>query len=211
MIDVEHQINAVERRIGSRVLEAGEARTSTISQAYQATVDELWDACTDPERIPRWFLPITGDLRVGGRYQLEGNAGGTIEACDPPTSFSATWEYGDGTSWIEVRIRPEEGGRARLELEHIAQVDDELWDQFGPGAVGVGWDGAFLGLATHLSTGAAVDPGETMEWMVSEEGKRFLALSSGAWCDASIAFGTDPEQARAAADRTTAFYTGDAG
>lgn len=38
----------------------------------------MWDACTDPERIPRWFLPISGDLRLNGRYQLEGNAGGAI-------------------------------------------------------------------------------------------------------------------------------------
>ena len=45
----------------------------------------MWDACTDPERIGRWFLPVSGDLRLGGRYQLEGNAGGEILRCEPPT------------------------------------------------------------------------------------------------------------------------------
>ena len=64
MIDVIHEINAVRRQVGRRVLEAGEAHTVTISRSYAATVDDVWDACTNPERIPRWFLPVSGDLRV---------------------------------------------------------------------------------------------------------------------------------------------------
>ena len=35
-----------------------------------------------------------------------------------------------------------------------------------------------------------------------------MTLSSQAWADASIAAGTDTAMARAAADRTSAFYTG---
>ena len=109
MIDVSHQISAVRRTVGKRVLEAGEARVMTISQVYDTDVDDLWDACTNAERIPRWFLPVSGELKVGGKYQLEGNAGGTVERCDPPKSFAATWEFGGDVSWIEVRLTP--GGR----------------------------------------------------------------------------------------------------
>ena len=104
MIDVDHQINAVRRTVGDRTLEAGEARVVTISQSYDTDAADLWDACTNIDRIPRWFLPITGDLRVGGHYQLDGNANGTILTCDPPREFTATWECGDDVSWIEVRI-----------------------------------------------------------------------------------------------------------
>jgi uncharacterized protein YndB with AHSA1/START domain len=71
-IDVNHQINAVRRTVGTRVLEAGEAKVVTVSQSYPTDPDDLWDACTNIERIPRWFLPISGELRVGGKYQLEG-------------------------------------------------------------------------------------------------------------------------------------------
>ena len=71
----------------------------TIGQTYDATVEEVWEACTTAERIPRWFLPVTGDLRLHGRYQLEGNAGGEILTCDPPNGFTATWEYGGDVSW----------------------------------------------------------------------------------------------------------------
>ncbi|MBG0830267.1 SRPBCC family protein [Planomonospora sp. ID67723] len=206
MIDVTHQISSVRRQVGSRVLEAGQARTVTVSQSYDTDLDDLWDACTNPERIPRWFMPVTGDLRLGGNYQLQGNASGTIERCDPPKGFAATWEYGGEISWIEVRLTPDPEGGTRFELEHIAHVDDERWAEFGPGAVGVGWDMALLGLAGHLSSGASVSPEDAGEWVASEEGRRFMTLSSERWCDANVAAGAGEAAARAAADRTTAAY-----
>src|ERR1700749_1989309 len=144
MFDVTEQINAVRRQVGSRTLEAGEARTVTVSQTYKTDVDDLWDAVTSAERIGRWFLPVTGELRLGGRYQLQGNAGGTVTACQPPTAYDATWEMGDQVSWIEVRLSPVDGG-SRFELHHIAVVG-EHWDTYGPGAVGIGWDSMLLGL-----------------------------------------------------------------
>ncbi|MEH0841102.1 SRPBCC family protein [Micromonospora sp. CPCC 205711] len=209
MIDTTHQISAVRRTVGNRTLEASEARVLTISQTYDASLEDLWDACTNAERIPRWFLPVSGDLRLHGRYQFEGNAGGTIERCDPPQSFAATWEYGDEVSWIEVRLTPEDDGRTRFTLEHVAHVDDERWAEFGPGAVGVGWDSGLLGLASHLAAdGSGVTPETAAAWIGSADGRRFMTASSEAWREASVAAGTDPEQARAAADRTTAAYTG---
>ena len=207
MIDVTQQINAVRRQVGTRVLEAGEARTVTVSQSYDAAIEDVWDACTNPERIPRWFLPISGDLRPGGRYQLQGNAGGTVERCDPPESFAATWEFGDQLSWIEVRLMARPEGGTQLVLEHIAHVDDKLWAEFGPGAVGIGWDMGFVGLALHLSSGRSVDPQEGMAWAASAEGREFMTLASQRWCDASIAAGTDQADARAAAGRAIAAYT----
>jgi uncharacterized protein YndB with AHSA1/START domain len=208
MIEVDQQINAVSRRVGTRVLEAGEARTVTISQTYDASVDDVWDACTNAERIPRWFLPVSGELRLGGRYQLEGNAGGTVQECEPPNRFAATWEYGDEVSWIELRLAPAPEGGTRMQLEHTAHVDDVRWAEFGPGAVGVGWDLGLVGLATHLASGMAVDPQGVEAWSESDSGRRFMSLSSQLWCDASVAAGADPSEAQAAADRTTAFYTG---
>ncbi|WRZ92044.1 SRPBCC family protein [Streptomyces sp. NBC_01007] len=208
MIDVTYQINAVRRTVGTREFKAGEANVVTLSQTYDATVEDVWDACTSAERIPRWFLPVSGDLRLGGTYQLEGNAGGTVERCEPPKSFAATWEYGGEVSWIEVRVTPE-GDRTRFELEHIAHVGDERWAQFGPGAVGVGWDLGLMGLAGHLgSPGGSVDPKESMAWLASDDGLRFIALSSEGWYAANVAAGAPEEAARASADRTTAAYTG---
>ena len=208
MIDVKHQISTVRRTVGSRVLDSGTARVSTISQVYDTDIEDLWEAVTTAERIPRWFLPVSGELRQGGHYQFEGQAGGTIERCDRPTGFAATWEYGGEVSWVEVRLTPEGDGRTRFELEHVAHVDDERWAEYGPGAVGVGWDSALLGLAGHLSADdTAVNPDTAAAWVASPDGKLFMALSSEAWCAARIAAGTDEAAARAAAGRTTAAYT----
>jgi uncharacterized protein YndB with AHSA1/START domain len=207
LIDVIQQINAVRRQVGQRVLEAGEARIVTISQTYDAPVEDLWDACTNAERIPRWFLPISGDLRLHGRYQLEGNAGGTIERCDPPKSFAATWEFGGGVTWIEVRLSTEADGRTRFELEHAMPVDEgEHWEQFGPGAVGIGWELGLMGLGRHLSSGQPVDPQESAAWSASDEGREYITASSERWGEADIAAGADEAHARAAAARTTAAY-----
>jgi uncharacterized protein YndB with AHSA1/START domain len=210
VIDVIHEISGVDRRIGSRTLEAGTARSLTISRVYDTPLEDLWDACTNPERIPRWFLPISGDLRPGGHYELEGNASGTIERCDAPHRLDATWEYGGQISWIELRLTPEPDGRTRFVLEHLAHVDDELWDQFGPGAVGVGWDQALLGLSLHLTSGGEqLDREAVAAWQASDDGRQFVRESSERWAEASIAAGTDAAEARAAAERTTDFYTGE--
>ena len=115
MIDVTQQINTVRRTVGTRTLEAGEARVVTISQSYDTDAADLWDACTNIERIPRWFLPVAGDLQVGGQYQLEGNANGTILTCDPPRAFTSTWECGGDVSWIEVQITSEGSHRSRFD------------------------------------------------------------------------------------------------
>ncbi len=207
MIDVNHQINAVRRQVGARRLEAGQGHTVTLSQVYATDVDDLWDACTNPERIPRWFLPIHGDLRAGGRYQLEGNAGGTVQTCEPPHHFSATWEYGESVSWIDVRLTPEPAGGTRLELQHTVG-DDDHWQQFGPGAVGVGWDLALMGLARHVETGVPVDPAAVAAWNESPDGAAFIELSAARWGEADAAGGADRAVASAAAARTRAAYAG---
>ncbi|WP_102146025.1 SRPBCC family protein [Mycobacterium hubeiense] len=208
-VDVDYQINAVQRKFGTRTIDTGEAYVATISQAYDTDQDDLWDAVTNIERIPRWLMPISGDLKVGGTYQLEGNANGTVLTCDPPKNFTATWEYGGNVSWIDVSVSSEGPDRARLVVEHIAHVDDETSRLFGPGAVGMGWDSMLLGLALHLSTGESVDPAAGQEWLATEDGRRFLKLSGEQWYAANVANGTDPAVAREAADRCLAAYLGE--
>ena len=138
---------------------------------------------TASQRIPRWFLPIEGDLKLGGKYQLKGNAGGTITACTPPRQFAATWEFGGGTTWIEVKVAAERG-KARLTLEHTAIIEDH-WNQFGPGAVGIGWDLAVVGLGATPGDRRAGGPcdgrgvdGITKRQGVHEPERRVLARGS---------------------------------
>jgi uncharacterized protein YndB with AHSA1/START domain len=177
-------------------------------RTYDTTVEDMWDAVTTAERIPRWFLPVSGDLRLGGRYQFQGNAGGTITTCEPPRHLAVTWEFGGGISWVEVRLSEDPAGGTHLLLEHM-MYDDPHWEQFGPGAVGVGWELGLLGLALHLETGASTPPEENAGWVASDNGKGYIRASSEGWCQAAIAAGTDATAATAAAAKTTAFYTGE--
>lgn len=187
------------------------AVVAVATRSYDTTVEDLWEAITTPERLARWFLQVEGDLKPGGRYQLKGNAGGTITRCEPPAALDLTWEIMGGKSWVHVRLAPD-GDGARLTLEHIAHKDgigEEHLKRFGPGAVGVGWDLGLRGLEQHL-----VDPSVTLDheaaeaWTLSDEGKAFVRQSGEAWGRADAESGEAPDEARAKAERTIAFYTG---
>jgi uncharacterized protein YndB with AHSA1/START domain len=209
MIDVTRQVGAVTRTVSTASLPEGEARVGTISQVYPTGIEDLWDVVTSADRIARWFLPITGDLKEGGHYQLEGNAGGTITRCDRPNEYAATWEYGDTVSTITVRLTAIDDEHTRLELRHSGVPDPDFWAQFGPGATGLGWDGGLLGLAMHLSApDQPIDKEAVAAWMGSAEGREFWRQSSEAWYAAHVASGADPDTARGMADRTFAAYTG---
>ena len=205
--DVEGSLGAAERAVSSLERDGRPARAVTIARRYATTVEELWDAVTNGERIPRWFVPVSGELELGGRYQLEGNAGGVITACEPQSRFAVTWEFAGEVSWVEVRCSEDAAGGARLTLTHTQHVS-EHWDEYGPGAVGVGWECGLLGLAIHLA-----DPDEPMPdpaaFAVSPDGKAFITGSSEGWEQAAVASGTAPGAARSRAGRTTAFYTGE--
>ena len=198
---------AVRRVLGTVDRDGQELRRLTLTRSYPTTPEDLWEALTDPDRIPRWFLPVTGDLRPGGRYQLEGNAGGDVLSCDPPRTFSVTWEYDGHVSWVTVTLTPD-GTGTELELAHDAPSAPDHWDRYGPGAVGIGWELGLIGLADHLATAAAVDPAAFAAWMASDDGVAFMSACSAAWAEARIAAGDDTEESRAAAARCTAAYTG---
>lgn len=197
-------LTARQVRTGER--DGRATRVVIARRAYDSDHDDLWDALTNPERLPRWFLPVTGDLQVGGRYQVVGNAGGIVERCEPPRSFSVTWEMGPTVSWLTITLT-EDDGRTTLELSHEAPVDPDFWTQFGPGAVGVGWDLGLMGLGLHLSSGADNDGAEAQAWTLSPDGVAFVRASAEDWAAAATADGDDAAAAQDAAERTITFYT----
>jgi uncharacterized protein YndB with AHSA1/START domain len=199
-MDVLRYIGAVTHEVRSSEKDCRPARVVVAGCSYDTNIEDLWDAITNPERIARWFLPISGELRVGGRYQLQGNAGGEITACDPPRHLEVTWEFGGQLSWVHIELTELSDGGTRLRLEHTHTLDD-LWREYGPGAVGVGWDLTLMGLERHLSPGTAA-------WQEPEAQKELIRQSSQMWGEASIAAGTEEAAARAAAERTTKFYGG---
>jgi uncharacterized protein YndB with AHSA1/START domain len=194
----------VEGTVRTVTVGDGTDRTMTLRRHYRAGLDDVWQACTDPGRLARWLTPVAGDLRPGGRFQLQGNAGGEILRCEPPRVLTVTWEApgGQPVTQVEVELWSVEGG-TDLELRHGGPVDLAFWAQFGPGAVGVGWDLALYALGRVLGGEERPDqsagPG-------SAPYRELVTGSSRSWQAAAEAAGIPPQEAKAAADRTTAFY-----
>ncbi|MFI5959208.1 SRPBCC domain-containing protein [Cryptosporangium sp. NPDC051539] len=93
-MDIPSEIKAIHRAVTLRPADA-EVPEETVAvllrREYDAEIEDVWNALTDPERIRRWFLPVSGDLTVGGTFQLEGNAGGEILDCEPPQRLKVTF------------------------------------------------------------------------------------------------------------------------
>ncbi|WP_433654208.1 SRPBCC family protein [Nocardia sp. CA-128927] len=193
-----------EVRTGSR--DGAPTRIAIARRTYATDQDDLWDALTNAERIPRWFLPVSGELKVGGHYQTEGNAGGVVEECEEPRRFAVTWEMGPQVSWVSIDLTADDEGTL-LELVHEMPVAPEFWDQYGPGAVGVGWDLSLMALGLHIASGEPVDPAEGLVFPTTPEGTEFVQVAALGWADAAVAHGDDADAAQAAAQRTVVFYT----
>ena len=186
MIDILEHINAVQREVSR----TGETVTVRMRRSYQAEPEELWDALTDPERMRRWFWPVTGDFKVGGTFQLEHNAGGEILECEPPKRFKVT--FGGPTSLLELRLVTGAGASTELELEHSMS---EPPAPGGSGAlwVGPGWDGGLLGLALYVDGDLAEDS-NPVELADSPEVISFNEKSVRAWIEAVRSSGTTSEE-----------------
>jgi len=201
--DMWHGFGAADRSLRTHTRDGAEVRVLVLEKRYDAPRPDVWHAVTTGERIARWLGPVSGDLEPGGRYQVEGNAGGTVLSCEEPERLEVTWEFGGDVSWVLLTLT-EDGAGTRLRLEHAAAVDQEKYGEFGPGAVGIGWEMAFGGLTKHLAD-PGYAPGEP-DW-TDPAHPAFVRASGQGWEAADVAAGADPEQARAAAERCFAAYT----
>jgi uncharacterized protein YndB with AHSA1/START domain len=135
-----------------RTIAAGEARVAVFRRTYATTVEDLWDACTDPERLRRWYVPVTGDLRVGGRFEQVNMGSGTILVCDAPHMLKLS--LGAGADEIELRLAPgAQDGTAVLELQHATTLDahdigGQMYDAIF--CMGGGYYPRLLALDLHL-------------------------------------------------------------
>lgn len=205
--DFEHHLGSVLRKVSTSNRNGRPARSVTLIRDYDTTADDLWDAISNPERLRRWYAQVAGDLWCGGRFEIEGNASGTIMKCEPPEHLELTWEYGESISWVDVHVQGTDDGCARLTLEHTSTMDDHMIE-FGPGAGGVGWEWSFMELARHFADRAGQRFDEDA-FMATVAGRAFVASSSVAWGHAAVVDGDDPDAAFAAAERTRAFFVGD--
>lgn len=202
---------ATFREVGSSERDGKPTRIVRASRTYPTSKKDLWSALTEKERISRWFAEVSGDFELGGRFAIKDNADGDITACDPPKTLALTWEFSGNISWVTVSVEAAQDG-ALLTLEHELPTDNESeahWAQYGPGATGVGWDLAFLGLDVHLSVDGQPSRKAGGAWAETEPGKRALRAWAEGWGEAHVRAGEPARSAKDMADRTAGFYTGE--
>lgn len=211
-MDFSKAFGAMFREVGEGERNGRPTHIVRASRTYPTSPDDLWSALTQKERVCRWFGEVSGDLMPGGRFSIKGNADGDITDCEPPKSLALTWEFGGTTSWVRATIEDAKGG-ALLTLEHELPTDEKSethWDQYGPGATGVGWEMALLGLDAYLSSDgqSLLDAGAA--WAGSEPGKATLRTWAKAWGESHVQAGAPAHIATDMAERTAGFYTGEA-
>ena len=119
-----------------------------VEDLYDTDIEDLWRACTEPERLARWIGEVAGDLRPGGIVRSSWTSGWSgparIDACEPPRHLRLTSDPGtDGETQIEAWLTPE-GERTRLVVEERGLPVAEL------PAHGAGWQAHLEDLARSL-------------------------------------------------------------
>ncbi|MEU3269875.1 SRPBCC family protein [Saccharomonospora sp. NPDC006951] len=184
MIDIANELKVVYREVRERQ-DAGEPGLVCVllRRRYPVPVGDVWNALTEPARLERWFLPVSGDLREGGTFAAEGNADGTVLQCEQPYLLRLTWGE---AGVVELRLGSEDGDDTVLELEHTVPLSIS---GSGAGAlyVGPGWDVTLLGLDQYVRGVEVGDPGT---WESSEDVQKFSQHTVSAWASAIENSGT---------------------
>jgi uncharacterized protein YndB with AHSA1/START domain len=92
-----------------------------VEDVYDTDIDDLWEACTTPERLARWIAEVSGDLVSGGTvhavFTSTWSGPARIEVCERPhhvllTTEPGTIDEGQIEAWLTA-----EGSQTRLVVE----------------------------------------------------------------------------------------------
>jgi uncharacterized protein YndB with AHSA1/START domain len=119
--------------------------TVRLERTYEASVEAVFDAWTNPEVMRRWWkadpeqeVTIAADVRVGGDYRLEIRrpdgeelaVHGTYREVSRPDRlvYSWAWEgtgpYANHESEVAVTFQEDAAGRTTVVIEHAGLLDD---------------------------------------------------------------------------------------
>ena len=122
---------------------------------YDTSIEDLWSALTDPQRLARWVAEVSGDLRPGGDLRASFTSGwegaGRVDECEPPRRLLLTLDPGrEDETVIEAELFAE-GDQTRLVVEERGLPLGEL------AAHGAGWQAHVEDLAAYLEGRERVD------------------------------------------------------
>ena len=161
MIDI--QIESTTRDLGRRLTAVGLGHSVRLRRRFDAPIQAVWAAITEPAQLEKWEGRVSGDLRAGGDYQLEGNSHGAILACNKPHHFAVIWDSTGDPTELDVRLAEAPDGGTLLELEHVAVIPDEY--VAGVGQFASNWELGMYLLDEYLHDTL---PPEALDWAVGE-------------------------------------------
>ena len=92
-----------------------------VADLYDTDIDDLWEACTSPERLVRWIGEVSGDLRPGGTIRASWTSSwsgpGRVEVCQAPEHLLLTLEPGTAEQTQVEAWLIAEGSQTRLVVE----------------------------------------------------------------------------------------------
>jgi uncharacterized protein YndB with AHSA1/START domain len=106
----------------------GARRGVRFERRFAATVEEVWDALTRPERLARWLAPGAIETRVEGAVRLDFGDGGLVTGrvlrCEPPSVLEFEWRFpGETQSVVCFELSHAAEGTV-LVLDHRALADE---------------------------------------------------------------------------------------
>ncbi len=85
-----HDASVIE--VLGRLARDGDAVSVEFDRRYATDAADLWQICTEPDRLARWFAPVSGDLRPGGSFVIHFDDDDTpqcrVVGCEAPTRFA---------------------------------------------------------------------------------------------------------------------------
>ena len=123
-----------------RLERVGDRLTLYVTRTFQASIEDVWVAVTDPERMSRWLGTWRGDPttgRVEFRMGFEGEGASyedmEIRECDPPRTLRVTSHVGPYVWYLDVELSETDG----VTTLAFSQPDVDLEDSL---SVGPGWE-----------------------------------------------------------------------
>lgn len=142
--------------IGSMRALDGSTGAVRVEDVYDTDIEDLWQACTSPERLARWIAEVSGDLAVGGTAQATFTSTSSgpvrIESCDAPHHLLVTMEPGGADETQLEAWLTAEGPRTRLVVEERGLPVGKLH------FYGAGWQVHLEDLRRSLDSGASAHP-----------------------------------------------------
>jgi uncharacterized protein YndB with AHSA1/START domain len=116
---------------------------------YETDVDDLWSAITDPERLARWIVEVSGDLHVGGEFNASFTSSwegvGRVDVCERPHRLLVTMSPGTADETVIEAELHGDGDKTLLVIEERGLPLDVYADH------GAGWQAHIDDLTAHLA------------------------------------------------------------